>query len=129
MRPQFFATTAFAMLGLTPVPPATAQTAQPEVEQFAPAFSDAELKSFAVAVVEVRRLTDAYLPKLHSAATVEEQRQIEEIASVRLKEAVENKGMTVARFKEILAYSQNDPELAQRIRSHLPQSELQPREQ
>lgn len=119
MRLQFLATTAIAVLGFAGPPLAMAQSVQPPIEQSAPAISDAELKSFAGAVVEIQRVNDTYLPKLQTATTVEERQQVQEIASAEMKRAVENEGITVNRFQEILAQARANPEFAERVRRHI----------
>ena len=137
MRRQFLTTLAFAVSALAAAPSATAQnvpveilqSAPPEIAQSAPPYSDGELKSFAVAVLEVKRVTDVYLPKLQTAATLEERHQVEETASTEMKQAVENKGFTVARFNEILTQAKMHPELAAQIRQHIQQPEQQQEEQ
>lgn len=131
MRLQFLATTAIAtaiaVFGVAGVPSATAQSVQPPIEQSATAISDAELKSFAVAVVEIQRVNDTYLPKLQTATTVEERQQVQEIASTEMKRAVENEGITVTRFQEILAQARTNPEVAERVRRHIVQPQSQDR--
>ncbi len=117
------------MSALVAAPPAAAQivpaevlkSAPPEIVRTAPAYSDGELESFAVAVLEVKRVTDVYLPKLQTAATPEERHQVEETASTEMKQAVVNKGFTVTRFNEILTQAKIHPELAARIRQHIPE--------
>ena len=121
MRLHALATTAIAVLALAAAPPATAQSVQSAIEQSAPAVSDAELKSFAVAVLEVRRITDTYVPMLKTATTIEEQQQVEKAASAEMKQAVENEGMTVGRFNQILTLARIDPDLTERIRRHIKQ--------
>ena len=137
MRRQFFTTLALAVACVASAPPTAAQivpaevvkSAPPEIAPTAPAYSDGELKSFAVAVLEVKRVTDVYLPKLQTAATLEERHQVEETASTEMKQAVENKGFTVARFNEILTQAKMHPELAAQIRQHIQQPEQQQEEQ
>jgi replicative superfamily II helicase len=137
MRRQFLTTLALAVSALASAPPTAAQivpaevlkSAPPEIVQTAPAYSDGELKSFAVAVLEVKRVTDVYLPKLQIAATLEERHQVEETASTEMKQAVENKGFTVTRFNEILSQAKIHPELAARIRQHIQEPEPQQEEQ
>jgi Domain of unknown function (DUF4168) len=120
MRVQFLAT-AIAMLGIAAVPPVMAQAVEPPIQQSAPAISDAELKSFAVAVAGIQRVNDIYLPKLQTARTDEEREQVQKIASMEMKRAVENEGITVTRFQEILEQARSNPEVAERVRRHIQQ--------
>jgi hypothetical protein len=103
---------------LTPV--VFAQTApQPSAEQAASGISDAELQSFAVAVIEVQRINDIYVPKLESAKSPEEQAQVRQAASQEMVRAVETKGMSVDRYKEIMTNAQANPAVAARVQEHI----------
>ena len=95
------------------------QTQQPPTQQPAANYSDAELKSFAVAVIEVQRINDVYVQKLASAATPEEQQQIRRTASQEMVKAVEKEGMSVERYKEIMSHAQTDPSVAARVQEHI----------
>ena len=108
-----------ATLALLAWTPATmAQVGQPRVDPPA-SFSDAELKSFAVIVVEVRRIADNYNPKLEAAQTIREQQQVELAATDEMTRAVIQEGMTVERYQEILKRSLTDPELEKRIKQYV----------
>jgi hypothetical protein len=114
------------VLGLS-APIVTAQSVRPVVAQSSvpsptPSFSDSELRTFAVAVVEVQRITDAYMPRLKTATTIEDQQRVEEKASAEMARVVENQGMTVSRFAQILDLTKVSPELADRVRWHVRQS-------
>ena len=100
------------------VPLTMAQVGQPRVDPPA-SFSDAELKSFAGIVVQVRRLADNYNPKLEAAQTIREQRQVELAATDEMTRAVTQEGMTVERYQEILKRSLTDPEIVNRIKQHI----------
>lgn len=128
MKLRTFATTAIAtaVLGLA-APFATAQSVRPVVAQTtspvpSPSFSDTELRVFAVAVVGVQRVTDTYMPVLKRATTIQEQQKVEDTASAEMARVVENQGMTVSRFAQILDLTKVSPELANRVRWHIQQS-------
>ena len=130
MKLRTLATTAFtlsvtATLGLV-APAVTAQSLRPVIAQSAPApapsFSDTELKTFAVAVLDVQRVTDRYLPALKRATTIQDQQRVEETASAEMARVVEGQGMTVSRFSQILDLTKQSPELADRVRWHIRQS-------
>jgi hypothetical protein len=91
----------------------------PEAQQPAPSYSDAELKSFAVAVVQVQRINDAYLPKLKTASTPEEQQQVEKTATSEMVKAVQKEGMTVEKYKQIMNHAQSNPEIGDRVMKHI----------
>lgn len=87
----------------------------------APAYSDDELKSFAVAIVKVQQLNQFYQPQLQSAATPEEQEKVLKTASDEMTRVVEDNGMKVHRFTQILDDLLVDPALAERVRQHIRQ--------
>jgi len=115
---RFVVMTFCAALGAAWAPTAAAQTA-PAVPQSAPAYSDAELKTFAVAALEVLRINDLYLPKLKTASTPEEQQQVEKTAANEMVKAVEKEGLSVAKYKEIMAQAEANPEVAERVMKHM----------
>jgi hypothetical protein len=130
MKVRTFATTAIALTATAVLaaaaPFVTAQSIRPAVVHSSPApspaFSDTELRVFAVAVVGVQRVTDTYMPKLKKATTIQDQQRVEETASVEMARVVENQGMTVSRFSQILELTKVSPELADRVRWHIHQS-------
>ena len=99
----------------TTEPPA----AQPSVE--APdagqaAFSDEKLKSFAVAYLEVDKITKEYLPKLQEAKDESAQQKVREEAGAKMIKAVEgSNGISVNEYNQIAQTAQTDPELANKI--------------
>ena len=108
------------LIGLALPPAAFPQTIQqPSVERATSNFNDSELKSFAGAVVEVQRINDTFVPKLESAKSPEEQAQIRQTASQEMVRAVEDKGMSVEKYKEILAHAQANPTVAARVQEHI----------
>ena len=111
---------AAAALGLTASVPVTAQSTPPALERAGP-VNDAEIKSFATAVVEVKRVADSWLPEFARAQTMQEQDLVEDAAFEEIKEVVEREGFTVTRFNQILALAHVNPNLVDQIRLHLPQ--------
>ena len=105
---------------------ASAQNAAPGAQQPAPAYSDAELKTFAVAALEVLRINDVYLPKLKLASTPEEQQLVERSASDEMVKAVEREGMSVAKYKEIMNHAESNPEVAERVIKHMKDAQSAP---
>jgi len=85
----------------------------------AAAYSDAELKSFAGAVVEVHRINDAYIPTLQAANTPDEEQQIEAAALREMVQAVEKEGISVEKYEQILTQAQNDRDVALRLKQPL----------
>ena len=108
-----------ALLGIAWAPITMAQGGPPSVEPSPSSVSDAELKSFAVAVLEVQRINDAYMPRFHASKTPEEQHQVENAASREMTRAVEKQGMTVDKYKQIMTLAQKNPQVAERIKDHM----------
>ncbi|MBI4206248.1 MAG: DUF4168 domain-containing protein [Betaproteobacteria bacterium] len=119
IRSSFVAMTICAAMGMAWTPATFAQGSAPKVQQSAPSYSDSELKSFAVAALEVQRINDAYLPKLKSASSPEEQKQVEKTATAEMVKAVEKEGMTVDKYKEIMNHAQSNPEVAEKVMQHI----------
>jgi hypothetical protein len=108
------------LVGLVLSPAASPQTIQQApTERSASNISESDLKSFAVAVVEVQRINDTYVSKLESAKSPEEQAQVRQAASQEMVRAVENEGMSVDKYKEILTHAQANPTVAARVQEHI----------
>ena len=105
---------------------ASAQDAAPQPEaqtetqpQAAPA-DDTKLKSFAMAFIEVAKVTQSYQPQITAAGTPEDQQRLRNEAGEKMVEAVnEADGITVDEYNSIIQAAQTDPELARRINTHL----------
>jgi hypothetical protein len=107
--------------GVLAAPPASAQQfEEAAVHRPAPpaSYSEAELRSVALAVVEVQRLNDAYLPRLQAATSSEEQQEVRQAASTEMKQAIE-KHISIGRYTEIVKLARLDEDLAERIRRHM----------
>jgi hypothetical protein len=82
-------------------------------------ISDSELRSFAVAALEVQRINNEYMPRVEAARTSEEQQQLVLVATNEKVQAVETRGLSVEKYQEILQQAQTDPEMADRIVEHI----------
>ena len=107
----------FALLCVAGAPLALAQ-AQTAPSDHATSYSDAELKSFAAAAVEVHRINSSYLPKMAEAAPDEQQR-LEQQAVRETTAAVEKQGLTSDRYDEILNAAQTQTEVARKVEQYL----------
>jgi hypothetical protein len=119
IRSSFLAMTVCAAMSFGGAPSTFAQGGAPNVQQPARSYSDDELKSFAVAALQVQRINDSYLPKLKTASTPEEQKQVEKVATDEMVKAVEKEGMSVDKYKEIMNQAQSNPEIADRVMKHI----------
>lgn len=101
-----------------PAPAPAPQTEMPAAE--APQVDDEKLKSFAVAFLEVTKVTQSYQPQIESAGTPEDQQRLRQEAGEKMVEAVNDaEGITVDEYNMIIQAAQTDPELAQRINGHI----------
>lgn len=86
----------------------------------APAVDDTKLKSFATAFLEVTAVTKKYQPQIESAGSTEDQQRLQQEAGQEMVEAVNDaEGITVDEYNMIIQAAQSDPDLAQRINSHI----------
>lgn len=100
------------------VPLAAAQAAAPAAPITAPQtidFTDADLKSFAVAVIHVSQINDTYLPVYQAAKTPEEQQLVEQKATDEMVQAVKKQGMSVEKYQQILTHAKSNPQVANRV--------------
>ena len=109
-----------ALVAIAGAPLTWAQGEQAPTEQ-SKAYTDAELKSFAAAAVDVHRINSNYLPKLADANPAE-QRQIEKQALQETTRAVEKQGLTSDKYDEILTAAQTKPEVAKKVEQYLNQT-------
>jgi Domain of unknown function (DUF4168) len=129
MSPSNLITLALAAIAAVWLAVAPAQTTTPassissdEVTASAQKTSpptDAELKSFAGAVVEVHRINDSYIPKLEAADTADEEQKLEAAALREMVQAVEKEGLSVEKYEQLLTQAQTDRELVHRLKRPL----------
>jgi hypothetical protein len=121
IRWTLLTTVAFAVLGASWAPIASAQApGAPAVEpQQASSYSDTELKSFALAALNVVRIRNLYLPKLEAAKTPEQEQEVRKAAAGEMARAIESEGMTVGQYTQIANQVQESPELAKRVQEHV----------
>jgi hypothetical protein len=122
IRWSLLTTIAFVILGASSIPIAHAQTSDtPAVEppRQASSYSDTELRSFALAALNVERIRNLYLPKLEAATTPEQQEEVRKAASDEMVQAIQGEGMTVRRYSEISTQARQNPELAKRVQEHV----------
>ncbi|WP_142848772.1 DUF4168 domain-containing protein [Telmatospirillum sp. J64-1] len=108
---------------LSPLP-ALAQEATPEAapapgpeEQIQPQaqYDDATLEQFAAAAQEVYEVIEQYEPQLEGAETPEQAEQVRNEANQQLTQVIEDRGLTVDQYNNILVDALHNPELHQRI--------------
>src|SRR5437588_11057853 len=111
-------TVMLALMGIAGAPLTWAQSEPAQIEQSKATYSDAELKSFAAAAVDVHRINSNYLPKL-ADANPDEQRQIEKQALQETTQAVERQGLTSDKYDAILTAAQTKPDVAKKVEQYL----------
>src|SRR5213079_2046704 len=84
-------------------------------EQAATPYSDAELKSFAVALLEVDRIKTTYAPKLALMLRAQQE----------MVQALKQQGMSVDKYQEMLINVQSNPALAGKVDHYLKESAKQ----
>lgn len=109
---------AFLAAGIVATPSALAQTASPSPTQ-QQAVGDTEIKAFAEAVKEVRAIREEYAPQLAQARSPDEQKAVQQEATEKMVAAIEEKGLSVAKFNQIADVAQKDPKTAGKINEHL----------
>ena len=105
------------VLAIAPAPAVLAQQATPPAaDQSTSSYSETELRSFAVAVLEVQKINMAYLPRFEAAGSTEEQEQVLEAAKQEVAQVIQKQGISTDRFHQILGHTQADPGLAEKVR-------------
>jgi len=123
-----FATLSALALGSAWAQPALAQAsgAAPPADstsQPSQSFSPEEIKTFAVASLDVERINDQYQMKLQEAANPDEQQNIAAEAQEQMMQSVEQKGLSVEKYNSIVLAARNDQNLSKQIldyRSQVP---------
>ena len=82
-------------------------------------YGDTELKSFAAAAVNVRRITDAYVEKMVAAKSEKEKKELEQRASGDMVQALRKEGLSVSEYQDIANRVQTDADLAERVKQKL----------
>ena len=110
-------------------PPASSQLAQLVGDQDQPnvsdqsnaSYTDAEVRSFAEAALEVKHIKEVYIPQIAAAASEEEQQKLEDAATTAMTKAVEEHGLKVDRYQQILVAALTQPALAHRVGKYMSQ--------
>lgn len=101
------------------------QELQAPIEQSATNYSESELKSFATAAIEVRKIQIAYAPQYQGATSAEEQQQVQQTAVEEMARAIQKEGISVDKYNEIVGQIRTNPGIAERVRGHLDSSTTQ----
>jgi hypothetical protein len=85
------------------------------------AYSEAELRSFAEAALEVKHIKEIYIPQIQAATNEEEQQNLQDAATKAMTKAVEERGLKVDRYQQILVAALTQPDLAHRVGKYMSQ--------
>ena len=95
---------------------------QPNVsDQSDGSYTEAEVRSFAEAALEVKHIKEVYIPQIAAAASQEEQQKLEDAATKAMTKAVEQRGLKADRYQQILVAALTEPELAHRVGKYMSQ--------
>ncbi|MFN4283057.1 MAG: DUF4168 domain-containing protein [Alphaproteobacteria bacterium] len=81
----------------------------------AASITQQELKTFAVAALEVKKINDTYRPRYQSAETPAAKEQVRKEATEKMSSAVQQQGLSVDKYNQIVRVAQADPEVAKQI--------------
>jgi|SRR5690348_3795931 hypothetical protein len=98
-------------------PPANAAAAQADT---GPAPSDAELKNFAQAIVEVQGIKDSVQPQLATAKTPDDRTKLQQAAEKKMEAAVESHQLSPHRYVQIATLVQTDSTVRAKVQKLLP---------
>lgn len=101
---------------------AEAPSTTPQAPADKPAVSQDQLKSFAVASLEVERISQEYAPKLQAAKTPADQESVRQEATEKMVDAVQKKGLSVEEYRRIAIAARADPQIARQITTYRQQA-------
>jgi GTP1/Obg family GTP-binding protein len=103
--------------------PATALAQAQGSSQQQSQVTDAELRAYAVAAVEIQRISEEWQPRLQATRDAEEQTQLRRQAEAEMIEAIRAEDLSLAQYNEIYRLAQSDPNVRQRITTYMQQAQ------
>lgn len=85
----------------------------------APSFEEEKLKSYANAMIEVRKISQEYNEELQSAQSQEEQQAVRTEATQVMTEAIQDEGLSVKEYNRIYQAASANPDLAKKVNEYL----------
>ena len=107
---------------LAPAAYAESETTPQQAPAPRPNVSTEQLKSFAVASLEVDRISQQYAPKLQAAKTPADQEAVRREATAKMIDAVKQKGLSVDDYRRIAIAARANPDLAREITTYRQQA-------
>lgn len=106
----------FAVTALS-APPASAQSGsnanQPVGQGYN--YSEQELKTYAVAALEVQTINQAYVEQLSTVQGAEAKEELRKVTMDRIIQAIRDTGITLKKYNRITVQSGDNPELSRQI--------------
>ena len=100
---------------LVPTVPSAADEPAPGTPATKAKISEKRLNDFVAAAKDVYAIRQKYAPMFKEAKDDGEKRQVLQTARGEMKLAIENRGMTVEQYNDVLVAAKGDQELADRI--------------
>lgn len=115
-RITLLTTCGLAAIGLSNTPSFADPSAQHQyIAEDTIAYSKDTLKTYALAAIELRDISQRWRPRIASATTEEEAMDMENKANAEMVSAVETKGLSVEQFNSISAAARENPEINKEI--------------
>ena len=105
---------AFAILSL-PATPSIAADEKPKAAAPAGNISEKRLTDFVAAAKDVFAIRQKYAPQFQTASDDAQKKQIVHTAQGEMKQAIQNRGMTIDQYNDVLVAAKDDQALAEKI--------------
>ena len=104
---------------------AAAQAAgtQEQPAEAAPSPTQQDLKTYAVARLEVLKITKSYQPQIQAATSPDEVKAVQQEAMQEMVEVVQNNGLSVEKYNQITDTMQNSPEVAKQVEGYIAEAQ------
>ena len=121
--PVFAALTiAFIMAGSS-LAAAQAAGTQEQPAEAAPSPTQQDLKTYAVARLEVLKIGESYRPQIQAAASPDEAKAVEQEAMQEMVRVVQNNGLSVEKYNQITDTMQTSPEVAKQVEGYIAEAQ------
>lgn len=119
-----FAALAFALIVTgSSLAAAQAAGAQEQPAEAAPSPTQQDLKAYAVARLEVLRVSKSYRPQIEAAKSADEAKAVQQEAMQEMVKVVQNNGLSVEKYNEITGTMQNNPEVAKQVEGYIAEAQ------
>lgn len=112
---SMLATAAFAQTQTTPQQAPTQSTAPANQTDTGPTPTDAELKQFANAVVDVQKIRKAEQPKIAAAQSADTQTKLKQATEQKMEAAVRSNHLSIHRYEQIAQVVQTNNTIREKV--------------